>query len=206
LLITHILLVVSIFLSWKAFNDKFFFHQLAFSPYEVKHNGKWFKVISHAFIHADFTHLLFNMFVLWQFGEAMELRMKSHFGMMGGFYFTLLYFGGVLFSTILSFSRHQNNSSYISVGASGAISALIFAGIIMMPEMKLAPIFFPFPIPGFIFGFLYITAEIIMDKIGKTNIAHDAHLFGALFGMIFISLLDIEILKHFVSYVKWFLS
>jgi membrane associated rhomboid family serine protease len=190
----------------KAFNDKLFFHQLAFSPYDVKHNGKWFKVISHAFIHGDFTHLLFNMFVLWQFGEAMELKMKYHFDSLGGFYFLLLYLGGILFSTLLSFTRHQDNPAYVSVGASGAISALIFAGIIMMPEMKLAPIFFPFAIPGFIFGFLYITAEIIMDKMGKTNIAHDAHLFGAIFGIIFISLLDIQILKDFINYIQWFLS
>lgn len=206
MLITHFILIVSILLSLKAFNDKSFFYQLAFSPYEVKHNGKWFKVISHAFIHADFTHLIFNMFVLWQFGEAMEISMKHHFGVIGGIYFLLLYFGGILFSTVLSFSRHQDNQNYVSVGASGAVSALIFAGIIMMPGMKLAPIFFPFPIPGFIFGFLYITAEIIMDKVGKTNIAHDAHLFGALFGMIFISILDIEILKSFVQYIKWYIS
>lgn len=206
MLITHFILIVSIFLSLKAFNDKLFFHQLAFSPYDVKHNGKWFKVISHAFIHADFTHLIFNMFVLWQFGEAMELSMKSHFGVIGGLYFLLLYFGGILFSTLLSFTRHQDNQNYISVGASGAVSALIFAGIIMMPDMRLSPLFFPFPIPGFIFGFIYITAEIIMDKVGKTNIAHDAHLLGAIFGMIFISVLDIQILKDFVAFIKWYIS
>jgi membrane associated rhomboid family serine protease len=206
LLITHFILIISIFLSLKAFNDKIFFYQLSFSPYEVKHNGKWFKVITHAFVHADFTHLIFNMFVLWQFGEAMEITMKNHFGVLGGIYFLLLYFGGILFSTFISFSRHQDNQSYVSVGASGAVSALIFAGIIMMPEMRLAPIFFPFPIPGFIFGFIYITAEIIMDKVGKTNIAHDAHLLGALFGILFISVLDIQILKDFLAFVKWYIS
>ena len=72
--------------------------------------------------------------------------------------------------------------------------------------MRLAPIFFPFPIPGFIFGFIYITAEIIMDKVGKTNIAHDAHLLGALFGILFISVLDIQILKDFLAFVKWYIS
>jgi membrane associated rhomboid family serine protease len=190
----------------KAFNDKIFFHSLAFSPFEVKHHGKWHKVISHAFIHADMPHLIFNMFVLWQFGEAMEIKMADHFGAIGKLYFVLLYLGGILFSTILSFSRHQDNSSYISVGASGAVSAIIFAGIIMMPSMKLAPFLFPFAIPGFIFGFIYITAEIIMDKIGKTNIAHDAHLFGAIFGMVFISVLDIEILKDFTHFIKWYVS
>jgi membrane associated rhomboid family serine protease len=172
----------------------------------VKHQGKWHKVISHAFIHADMPHLIFNMFVLWQFGEAMENEMFSHFGPIGKLHFVLLYFGGILFSTILSFARHQDNRSYISVGASGAVSAIIFAGIIMMPQLKLSPIFFPFAIPGFIFGFIYITAEIIMDKVGKTNIAHEAHLSGALFGMIFISVLDIEILKEFIKFIKWYLS
>lgn len=206
MLITHLLLIVSIFLSLKAFNDKIFFHTLAFSPYEVKHHGKWHKVVTHAFIHADFPHLIFNMFVLWQFGEIMENKMIFHFGMIGKMYFVLLYFGGILFSTILSFSRHQDNTAYISVGASGAVSSVIFAGIIMMPDMKLSPIFFPFAIPGFIFGFIYISAEIIMDKAGKTNIAHDAHLFGAIFGMIFISVLDIEILKNFIHFIKQYVS
>jgi membrane associated rhomboid family serine protease len=185
-----------------AFSDRILFAKLSFSPYEVKNSGQWYRAFSHAFIHADFTHLAMNMFVLWQFGEVLEKEFGYHFHEKGTLYFSVLYLGGILFATIISYSRHQNNPSYHSVGASGAVSAVVFSCIIMKPDMNLALFLFPIPIPGFIFGLLYMTAEIILDKRAKFNIAHDAHIMGALFGIIFTCLLDIEILKNFIHYIK----
>lgn len=204
--ITYSILFLTVLISFKAFNDSAFFYQLAYSPYDVKHNGKWYKTFTHAFIHADMPHLAFNMFSFWMFGDYMEPLMSEHFGNVGKFYFLLLYFGGVLFSTLLSYIRHQDNSNYVSVGASGAVSAVIFAGIIFVPQMRLAPFLLPFPMPGFIFGFIYLLFEVIMDQKGGNKIAHDAHFTGALFGIIFISSLDFSILKNFINYIQWYFS
>jgi len=206
LLITYFILGITIAASWFAFNDKSLFYKLAYSPFLVKHNREWYRSFSHAFIHADFAHLFLNMFVLYNFGEILEPIFIYHFGALGKFYFIILYLGGILFSTLIAYSRHQDNEHYVSVGASGAVSGIIFAAVITDPSMRLQLILLPIPIPGFIFAFLYLTAEVLLDKFSKHNIAHDAHLAGAVFGIVFISLLDIEILKNFIAYLNNYFS
>lgn len=200
--ITQLIIVLCIVASLYALNDQSVFYKLAFSPYEIKTRNQWYRAFTHAFIHADFTHLGFNMIVLYQFGGALEKKMKIHYEDKASLYFILLYLGGILFATLLSYKRHQDKPSYYSVGASGAVSAVIFATIIMWPGMRLSPLFIPFAIPGFIYGALYIVAEILMDRFSKYNIAHDAHLMGSLYGISFICLIDMERFQDFLKYVQ----
>jgi membrane associated rhomboid family serine protease len=209
--ITYLLLAVTILVSIKAFSDLAFRDKLLLNPHAVIHGNQSYRVFTHAFIHGDVMHLTFNMFALYLFAVqvtpdtpgnhahySLEPELISRYGPKGYLYFGALYLGGILFSTMWSLYKHRNNPYYNSLGASGAISAVIFAYILLNPMDKMGV--FPFPpiIPAFIFGPLLLVFEYILAKRGGTGIAHDAHLAGALFGVIFITILDYRILLEFL--------
>lgn len=209
--ITYLLLAVTILVSIKAFSDLAFRDKLLLNPHAVIHGNQSYRVFTHAFIHGDVMHLLFNMFALYLFAVqvtpdtpgnhahySLEPELIARYGPKGYLYFGALYLGGILFSTMWSLYKHRNNPYYNSLGASGAISAVIFAYILLNPMDKMGV--FPFPpiIPAFIFGPLLLVFEYILAKRGGTGIAHDAHMAGALFGVIFITILDYRILLEFL--------
>jgi len=195
--ITYLLLAVTILVSVKAFNDEGFKQKLMLNPYDVVHHQKWYRCFTHAFIHADIMHLSFNMFALYIFGENIELSFIETYGNKGYLYFGSLYLGGILFSSIWSIGKNKDNPYYNSLGASGAVSAVIFAYILLYPMNKLGV--FPIPpiIPAFIFGPLLLVFEYAMAKRGGTGIAHDAHISGAVYGIVFMTILDYHILLDF---------
>jgi membrane associated rhomboid family serine protease len=209
--ITYLLLAVTILVSIKAFSDLAFRDRLLLNPHAVIHGNQSYRVFTHAFIHGDVMHLLFNMFALYLFAVqvtpdtpgnhahySLEPELIARYGSKGYLYFGALYLGGILFSTMWSLFKHRNNPYYNSLGASGAISAVIFAYILLNPMDQMGV--FPFPpiIPAFIFGPLLLVFEYMLAKRGGTGIAHDAHLSGALFGIIFITILDYRILLEFL--------
>lgn len=196
--ITYFILAITILVSLKAFNEAEFKSKLLLNPFDVVQNKKWYRVVTHAFIHADFMHLGFNMYVLYMFGVeatsrggfkanflSMEPAFIQDFGAKGYMYFFLLYVGGILFSSMYSIYKHQNNPMYNSLGASGAVSAVVFGAILLNPNAEMGIILLPFRIPAYIFGPLMLLFEYIMAKRGGTNIAHDAHIGGAIFGIVF---------------------
>jgi len=196
--ITYLILGITILISIKAFDDASFKAKWLMNPYDVIHYKKWYRIFSHAFIHADFMHLGFNMYVLWMFGVqatynggnpnyliSLEPSFVNDFGVKGYWYFFLLYVGGIAFSSLYSLYKHQDNPHYNSLGASGAVSAVIFGAIILNPTAQMGLLFLPFYIPAYIFGPLLLVGEYFMAKRGGTNIAHDAHISGAIFGIIF---------------------
>ena len=159
-------------------------------------------MLSHILIHADSTHLIFNMLSLYFLGSILEQQFMFQYGTVAGeTHFIILYIVGGLFATMIPFIRNQENPSYRSLGASGAVSAVIFAAIIWNPTMELSIMFLPIGIPAYIFGPLYLAFEYWADRRGGTGIAHDAHIGGAIFGVLYVLIINIDKGKEFLSQI-----
>ncbi|MEY4571964.1 MAG: hypothetical protein RLZ10_1181, partial [Bacteroidota bacterium] len=174
-----------------AFQNQEFLSNSVFSPYRVKNFKENQRIISHMFIHVDWAHLAFNMFSLFFLGQILFVSLYNQFGNVSAMiHFALLYILGGVFASLILFVRNHENAHYNSLGASGAVSAIVFAAILCNPTMKLALLFIPIPIPAYIFGPLYLAFEYFALRRGQGNIAHDAHLGGAIFGILYILFLD----------------
>lgn len=187
--ITLIIIIFTVAVSLYASENLEVKRKLIFNPYQVIHHNQHYRGLTHAFIHADLMHLGINMFVLYFFGRNVEYYFQVQFPEMANTYFILLYIGGIIFATFPSLYKHKDNPGYNSLGASGAVSAVLFSAIILDPTNTIY-IYALLPMPAFLFGVLYIGYEMYMNKNGRTNIAHDAHILGAVFGIIFTILLS----------------
>lgn len=183
-----LIIVLTIALSWFAFQNLNRKNSLSLRPYLVNHRVQWYRLITHGFIHADSTHLWLNMFVLWQFGKGVQFQIErgqvSAFNLSDDSTFLLLYAGGLLSATIPALLKHKDNPGYASLGASGAVSAVMMTYILIWPKAKLL-LFFIVPMPAIVAGILFLSYESYMNKNGRTRVAHDAHLWGALYGILF---------------------
>jgi len=215
-----LIIVITSLVSIGTFKNRELLYRYLFIPSRVVEFGERYRFLSHMFIHADYGHLIFNMLSLYFLGNVMLtstggdyidnsgeiFHLSSGWMQQYGFWegqilFVLLYFLGGLFSTILPYSRHKTNPSYMSLGASGAVSAVIFASIVWNPTLKLHLFFIPFGIPAYVFGPLYIAYEIYMDKRGGSSVAHDAHLGGAVFGILFVLVINFNAGVRFVEQI-----
>ncbi|MGB0917432.1 MAG: rhomboid family intramembrane serine protease [Flavobacteriales bacterium] len=184
--ITVVLIALSVITSIAAFQNQELKAKLMFNASLVKHSNQWYRIFTHAFIHSDWMHLGVNMYVLWMFGETVEYYMEDYRGGLGTFYFLSLYVGGILCSSLPAFIKHQDNFNYNSLGASGAVSSVLFAYIFFQPMQELSLLIIPFiGLPAILFGVAYLFFEWYMDKKSNDNIAHDAHFWGAAFGLVF---------------------
>jgi membrane associated rhomboid family serine protease len=197
-----IILISTGLISWQALQSSLLKERFLFIPYTVKRNREFYRFASHLFIHADITHMAFNMISLYSLGSMFEQQLKFTYGaLIGSTHFILLYFLGGLVSALVIYFRNQDNPSYRSLGASGAVSAVIFASIIWNPTMSLMIMFIPIPIPAYLFGPIYLLIEFFALRRGGTGIAHDAHIGGALFGVLYVLFLDIEKGKQFFELI-----
>lgn len=200
--ITLIIIVATVLISLKGFNDSNFQFKWIFYPYRLKNKEESYRFVSHMFIHADTMHLFFNMFVLFSFGRMMEMIFVLEYGsVLGRAYFIMLYFLGGIAAGLWPLARNIDNPNYMSLGASGAVSAVLFASILWYPNGGIYLLFFPFEIPAWLFGILYLAFEFYMSKRGGSRIAHDAHFGGAVFGILMVLLINIEKGKEFFSVV-----
>jgi membrane associated rhomboid family serine protease len=183
--ITIIIISVTVLVSVLSFNKIELFDKLKFNAYDVRHSNQWYRFFSYGFLHAGWVHLFINMLVLYSFGAIVETYFKFYFPLKYILYYLLLYIGGLLLSIIPAYGKNKNDVFYNAVGASGAIAAVLFSSIILYPTGKIFFFFIPIGIPSPIFGVLYIAYEIYMSKKANDNIGHDAHLWGAIFGVIF---------------------
>ena len=186
--ITLIIIIITVAVSLSANNKPELYAKLLFNPYQVFYRKEWWRIFSHGLIHDNnnIFHLGFNMYVLYSFGNAVENVLMFNLGELGVFYYLLIYIGGMAVATLPALLKHRNNYNYNSVGASGAVSAVLFAMIAFAPlSGGIGILFIPISIPPIVFGMLYLAYERYMEKRGGTNIAHDAHIWGAIFGFLF---------------------
>ncbi len=170
-------------------------NKMMFNAYMIKERKEWYRFFSHGLIHGDWMHLGFNMLALYMFGKELEDHYARLFDEKGILFFILLYVGGLAMSSLYSYERNKENIYYNALGASGAVSAVIYSFIMIEPLRPLQFMFVPIDIPAYIFGFVYLGIEYYLSKKGNTGIAHDAHFWGAIYGVV----LTIMIKPHAVS-------
>jgi membrane associated rhomboid family serine protease len=191
-MVTTVILIITVFVSIAAFNNLNLMHQFTFHPYIMEGNPKnYYRFFSHGLIHADYMHLAFNMLALYSFGSQIE-------SIMGSASFLLMYISALFISSFPAFLKHKHNNAYRAVGASGAVSAVIFAGVVISPYSKISIYFLP-GIWAILFAGLYLGYCIYMTKRGTDHIAHDAHLIGSLYGWVFMLVLHPSLFKRFIE-------
>lgn len=190
--VASLIFVFTIATSIYAFNDKSLYGRFMLHPYSVSRKHNVFTLITSGFIHADWMHLIFNMITFFSFGFALE-------GIIGSLNFGILYFVSLIASDLPTVFRHKNDMWYNSLGASGAISAVLFGYILFAPFSSLYIMPIPFPIWSIVFGPLYLVYCVYASKQSRDNINHDAHFFGALSGIILTILLVPGVIPHFLE-------
>ncbi|HEY3405331.1 MAG TPA: rhomboid family intramembrane serine protease [Ohtaekwangia sp.] len=198
--ITYILIGITVVISFYAFSRADVLNKLMMNPYSISKRDQYYRFITSGFIHGDHMHLIMNMLSLYFFGPVVEQIFAAVFGDLGTIYFLALYFMAIVVSDLPTFFKHKNNPGYNSLGASGGVAAIIFAFIIFAPLEKIC-LYFALCMPGFILGTLYVVFSYYQGKKANDNINHSAHLFGALFGMVFCIVLYPEVLPHFIEQI-----
>ncbi len=199
--ITIFLCIAIAVISFAAFSKPSLTDQLCFYPYAMWRDNEWYRIISHSFIHADPAHLIFNMVALYSFGSALEMYFNIEFTGYGMTLYIVLYFLAVVVSSIYELFIRKNDKYYFAVGASGGVSAVIFASILISPLSEIYLFFIPVGIPGFVLGPLYLLYSAVMAKRGKDNVGHNAHFYGSVFGFIFPLLFKPDLIISFFSQV-----
>lgn len=185
-MITFIIIALTALISISAFKNRSLVEKLIFYPPAVK-RGQWQRLFTYGVLHADYTHLIFNMFTLYFFGMDIERAFQATFGMqMGSIFYILLYVSALPFSILPTYFKHQNNRYYRGLGASGAVSAVIFAYILINPMNFMGIMFIPIWLPAFIFGILFVTISLYLDKKQAGGINHSAHIAGGVYGVVFM--------------------
>ncbi len=181
-LVTIIIIGANVLISYKGFSDYSFFEKYKFNIGGVK-RGEQFRMLSSGFLHADTQHLLFNMLTLYFFADVV-------ISLLSPIQFLIVYFGSLLLGSLLALYFHKNEYHYSAVGASGAVSGIIYSAILLQPGMNLYMFFIPIPIPAYIFGIGYLLYSIYGMKNRIGNIGHDAHFGGAVGGYLITLLLS----------------
>ncbi len=205
--ITIIIIIITSLISFSAFSNERLMDSLIFYPPAIHKNNQWYRFFSNGLLHADLTHLLFNMFALFIFGRVVESQFGQIFGNLGNLMYLAMYVLSLGACLIPTYNKNKDNYHYRSLGASGAVSAVIFASILLNPLMGMGLLFIPVYIAGFLFGFIYLAVSSWLDKKGGDNINHSAHIFGALFGIAFLIIAcrlfsDYPVLSNFIEQIR----
>lgn len=201
-MITMLIITITVFVSVLAMGNHELRGKLLFNAYMINNRKEWHRFFTGAFIHADWVHLAFNMFSLYMFGGAVERQYGYLFAEKGKLFFILLYVLGIFMSEYYSYEKHKHNIHYNALGASGAVSAVVFAYIILFPTQKLLFLLLPVPIPAYLFGVLFLGIEYYLAKRGNSIIGHDAHFWGAVHGVVFTIVLKPDLIVSFIQQIK----
>lgn len=194
--ITLALLIITCIISITAFNNKKVINDLIFSPVDVQQRHQWYRFITCGLIHADFAHLAFNMITLYFFGRVMEQVYVEYFN-LPKYTYLILYIVALIVSEIPSYIKHRNNNEYRSLGASGAVAAIVFVFILIAPWATIYVFFIP--VPAILYGVLFLVYSAYMSKKGKDNINHSAHLWGAVVGIVFTIIVQPAVVNIFIE-------
>lgn len=209
--ITLVIIIITCIISFSAFSNQKIIDDLIFYPPAVK-RGQWYRFFSCGLIHADIGHLMFNMFALYIFGAGtqntgVEFQFIAIFGEKGKWIYLLMYLAALLASLLPTYAKTNDSYHYRSLGASGAVSAVVFVMILLNPLLGIGLFFIPVYIAGFLFGIIYLLVSHWLDRRGTDNVNHSAHIFGAIFGVAFTILAcrlfsDYPVLDAFIYQVR----
>lgn len=206
-MITTIIILFTVLLSIRAFKDNALMSNLIFHPPAVRQGG-WHRLFTYGVVHADYPHLIFNMFTLYFFGMDIERACKSALGeSAGSVCYILLYLSALLVSILPTYFKHKDNASYYGLGASGAVSAVIFAYMLVNPMNFMGILFIPIFLPAFLFGIIFLLISLALDKKQTGGINHSAHITGGIYGIlymvvIFFVLTDINLVQSFIGKIR----
>lgn len=197
MILTLAIIAVTCIVSWIAFKDGKLMQRLLLWPPAVEKKHEYWRLLSYGLVHADFQHLLFNMITLFFFGRAMEWLYAQHLGSLGFLWF---YLGGLLVSILPTYIQNRRNANYRSLGASGAVSAVLFAFILLSPWSMIFVFFFP--VPAIVYAVAFVAFSIWMDHRGGSYINHSAHMWGAAYGIVFTVLMEPRVIPVFLQQLR----
>ncbi len=191
---TLVIIAITCLASFIAFGNRKLMDAMIFWPPAVTRGHDYSRFLTYGFVHADGRHLLFNMVTLFFFGRAMEGFINAHIGAYG---FAFFYVLGLIVSIMPTYLRHRDDENYRSLGASGAVSAVLFAFILLRPWSTI--IIIAFPLPAIVYAVLYLGYTIWMDRRNADRINHSAHLWGAAYGVVFLIVMDPRVIGVFLD-------
>lgn len=206
--ITILIIIITAVISFMAFSNHELMDKLIFYPPDISQRKQWYRFFSNGLIHADIGHLAFNMFSFYFFGDLVNQAFTQIFGNTGTLLYLIMYVSALAVCLIPTYMSNKENYYYRSLGASGAVSAVIFVGIFLLPANPIQMFFIPIGIPGFVFGPLYLIITAYLNKRGGGGINHSAHLWGALYGIAFFIVMSFALhtgfnpLTNFVQAVQ----
>ncbi len=200
---TLLIIIITVGASIYAWNNSNIFLKWMMHPYQIYQSGQYYRFITSGLIHSGYGHLAFNMITFFFFGRFVEQAFNVYLGEWGGYFFVAMYILGIIVSDIPSYYKHRTNVNYSAIGASGGVSAVLFSSILVNPLMEICLYFF-ICLPGFVLGALYLVYSLYWGKNMSDNINHDAHLYGALFGMAFTTILRPVFLVEFIEQLTRF--
>ena len=199
-MVTLILILITAAVSILCFMGVLNINALKFNAYNVWHRKQWYRMFSYGLVHWGWGHLFFNMLTLYFFGTVVAQYFQAAFGSTSGIIlYVVFYASAIAVSTVGDLIKYKNAPGYNAVGASGAVSAVLFASILFEPKMGIYIYLIPIPVPGYTFAPLYLLYCWYMAKRNMDNIGHTAHFWGAVYGLVFPLVFRPDIFQHFLA-------
>ncbi len=199
--LTTAIIAITVLVSWYTLSKPVIIQAMMMNPYKIQSQNEYYRFITSGLIHANFSHLLWNMFSLYFFGNVVEQYFSLIFGAAGPYYFVAFYILSIIVSDLPTYFKNRIHPGYNSLGASGGVSAVIFASVLFQPLEKIC-FYFVICLPGFILAIGYIMWSYYNGKKSNDNINHEAHLYGALFGIVFCAVLFPASIPHFLEQIS----
>lgn len=210
--LTIIIIVITCIISVAGFSNQKLIDELIFYPPSISNQNQWYRFVTCGFIHADIAHLAFNMYSFYMFGEAIENDFIAIYHNSGKAMYLLLYISSLFVCLLPTYFKNKDNYHYRSLGASGAVSAIVFAYIFLSPLQGIGLIIVPgLHAPAFIFGFIYLGVSAYLAKRGNSYINHSAHLWGSIYGIVFLAITsyvftDFNAFNNFIYQIQYYLK